>query len=62
MSKKAVLLPNDSTSIEMVPGTYKIAAQIKKANVSNYVGSETLEGGNYYDYRFFIRREWIYGR
>ena len=46
-SKKLVLLPEQSQKITLKKGKYKVAANVKAANVRNFAGEKDLDGGDY---------------
>ena len=46
-SKKLVIPVGASRSIKLVPGAYQVAASVEAANVTNYYGSDTMQGGRY---------------
>jgi outer membrane protein assembly factor BamD (BamD/ComL family) len=46
-SKKLVIPVAATRSVTLVPGAYKVAASVNAANVTNYYGSDYMEGGRY---------------
>lgn len=46
-SKKLVLSPGRSSSIDLKNGNYKVAASVSASHVNRYAGSESLTGGSY---------------
>jgi hypothetical protein len=46
-SFKVVFSANEKGSIEVLRGSYKIAASVDAPNVKDYAGEETPDGGNY---------------
>jgi hypothetical protein len=46
-SFKVVFSPNEKGSIEVLRGSYKVAASVDATNVKDYAGEETSDGGNY---------------
>lgn len=46
-SKRLVLSPNSTGSVRLKNGSCRIAASVSSSNVSNYVGTEFLNGGSY---------------
>ena len=46
-SFKAVFSPNEKGSIEVLRGSYKVAASVDAPNVKDYAGDEASDGGNY---------------
>jgi hypothetical protein len=46
-SKRVILLPHQSSTVELTNGEYRIAAVVDASNVSKYAGYESLSGGNY---------------
>ncbi len=53
-SKKLVIPVGATRSINLVPGAYQVAASVDAANVTNYYGSDTMQGGRYSS-NFFIQ-------
>lgn len=53
-SKKLVVPAGERGSLQLLVGPYTVAASVSAANVRNYVGSDTLQGGEYSS-RFYIR-------
>jgi hypothetical protein len=52
-SKKLVVPVGATRSVDLVPGAYQVAASVNAANVTNYYGSDTMQGGRYSS-SFFI--------
>jgi hypothetical protein len=46
-SKRLVISPHQRGSLRLKNGSYRIAASVNASDVSNYAGSETLDGGSY---------------
>ena len=46
-SKRIVISPNQSSSITLKNGSYRVAASVSAAGVGNFAGSESLRGGSY---------------
>ena len=46
-SFKAVFTPKEKSSIELMQGTYKVAATVDAANIRDYAGSQQSNGDNY---------------
>lgn len=46
-SKRLVIPAGGTSSVRLKNGRYKIAASVSASNVSNYAGSESLQGGSY---------------
>ncbi len=46
-SHKIVLQPKRRTTLQLNNGSYRVTASVNAAHVTNYAGSETLEGGEY---------------
>ena len=53
-SKKLVIPIGATRTIDLVPGAYQVAASVNAANVTNYYGSDTMQGGRYSS-SFFIQ-------
>ena len=53
-SKKLVIPISATRSISLLPGDYQVAASVSAANVTNYYGRDTMEGGSYSS-NFFIQ-------
>src|SRR5207237_740973 len=53
-SKKIVIPAGETSSLQLAVGAYTVAASVSAANVRNYVGTDTLQGGQYSS-RFYIR-------
>jgi hypothetical protein len=53
-SKKLVIPVGATRSVALVPGAYQVAASVNAANVTNYFGSDTMQGGRYSS-SFFIQ-------
>ena len=53
-SSKKLILPKGATlKLSLVPGAYQVAASVDSANVRNYYGTDTMQGGSYAS-NFFI--------
>jgi hypothetical protein len=52
-SQKIVIPASATKSLSLQVGTYAIAASVSAANVRNYVGTDTMQGGDY-ESRFYI--------
>ena len=46
-SKRLVINAGGTKSVRLKNGQYRVAASVSAANVSNYAGSENLNGGSY---------------
>lgn len=55
-SKMLVLPVGKSGKATLLPGKYRVAGSVAGANVRNYYGTETMEGG-FYGWNFFIKYE-----
>ena len=53
-SKKLVIPVGATRTIALVPGAYQVAASVNAANVTNYYGSDSMQGGRYSS-SFFIQ-------
>jgi hypothetical protein len=53
-SKKLVIPVGATRSVALVPGAYQVAASVNAADVTNYFGSDTMQGGRYSS-SFFIQ-------
>jgi len=55
-TKKIILKPNESTTVYLSNGYYKVAASVNAADVRNFAGNYNLEGGEY-SKSFYIKTE-----
>ena len=46
-SKRVVISPSETGHVTLKNGTYRVAASVSAAGVSNFAGSESLRGGSY---------------
>ena len=46
-SKRLVIGAGQTSSIRLKNGSYRVAASVSASNVSNYAGTENLQGGSY---------------
>ena len=53
-SKKIVISPHSSRSVQLKSGSYRIVASVNASNVRNFAGREELTGGSY-DVSYYIQ-------
>lgn len=53
-SKKIVISPHSSRSVQLKSGSYRIVASVNASNVRNFAGHEELTGGSY-DVSYYIQ-------
>ena len=46
-SKRVVVIPNGSSTVNLPNGLYRVSARVSNINVRPFAGNETIDGGNY---------------